>query len=74
MIIAACLFFGECFFHQVSRNDFFLEGVSTCLLRFHGTDHFREALSVTFFQRSNYFLCHVLLRYGLDDIFFVLRR
>lgn len=62
LIIAACLFLGESFLHQVSRNDFFFEGVSTCLLRFYGTDHFREAFSVTFLQGSNYFLCHFLRR------------
>jgi hypothetical protein len=52
------LLFGQDFFHQVSSNNFFFEGVSTGLFRLHRTDHFSIALAVGFLEGRNYFLCH----------------
>src|SRR5690606_39145153 len=52
------LFFCQCFFHQISRNNFFLECIGAGLFGLHRADDFCKALSVGLLQRSNYFLCH----------------
>jgi hypothetical protein len=39
-------------------NDLFLEGISTCLGRFHHLDHLGKVFSFTALECRNYFLCH----------------